>query len=301
MTSVRIGRRLLKAATLSVMACAVVIPVAAMYCSSKPAPKSEHGPVWRISCGPITTQATPRLVGAAVAPVVTAAPTEFDLLRRVIQIDNGSHGGAGVILKSVPTTDGQFLTYILTAHHVVRGADKDRVSVLDYHYINNLMVATVASYSGHVVEIAPHLDTAIVGVKTAQSLGRTTKLVSYQDLRGISLCDRILTIGTPALEAPSLTDGRIVGLSGTKLRVSSPVAGGNSGGPVFLQDGRLIGMITGIKGMYGPDGRGYLIPHMAVATASPAIVTWLKCNRMGFLVEDDMLAAISFELEHEAH
>jgi S1-C subfamily serine protease len=243
------------------------------------------------------TVPTAPIVTTTVAPIVTAAPTEFDLLRRVVQVMNGDRGGAGVILKSVQMPDGAYRTYILTASHIV--GDAKEVQVIDFHYMSKLYVASKTTYEARVVEVASAIDIALVEIRSDCSLGRSSQLVDYNGLHDVSLCDHIYTIGTPTLEPPSLTEGRLALISGPLLRITSPIAPGNSGGPVFLKDGRILGIITAIKGIYGSDGQRVMVFHMAVATAAPSIALWLKCAGAGFLLEDDPLMALKFELDHQ--
>ena len=268
----RIRRRLLSVATVVAVSSAAATLGAAWYCVPVEMP---------VAATPSPEVAA--VVTSAVAPVTSATPKMFDLIKRVVQVHNGDGGGSGTILGSFQGVDGTFRTYILTAEHVVE--DAKEVVVIDFHYLRKLQVASSLRFNAKVVDTSKEIDCALLEIKTDDSWGRSVELVRSDTLTGVTLGDKIIAIGGPALEPPSVTEGRLAVWGRKDFRFSAPIAGGDSGGAVFLHDGRLIGMITGCKVLDSPMGLT-MVCHMAVGTTAPIMATWLKAIGAGFLVGD---------------
>lgn len=209
----------------------------------------------------------------------------FKFIQSVVQIRNSrGGGGSGVILRSELGGDKAFRTYVLTAAHVVRG---DRsVQVIDFSYLLKLRVASRTTYTARVVDASMPIDTALLEFKTDRSLERHTKIVTETGLDGVTVYEPLYAVGCPNLESPSVTDGHLVSIDRMRIRFSAPIAGGNSGGPLFMRDGGLIGLVTGCDVQDGPMDLPFVVSHMAFGTPSTIIALWLRATGAGFLVGD---------------
>jgi S1-C subfamily serine protease len=240
-----------------------------------------------VSVAATTTQTLPDLPG------VLDKDTSFRFIKSIVQIRRMAASGSGVILRSVLGADQVYRTYILTAAHVVN--DSKFVQVIDFDYMFRLSVVSQTSYDAEVLATSKELDVALVEIRTERSLGRSVDLVTERDPRSVNLYDNVYAVGGPSLEPPSITDGHLAALERLRLRFSAPVAGGDSGGAVFLRDGRLIGIITGCLVQPGPGGVSVVFAHLAIGTPSPIIATWLQTSGAGFLVGDTRSSVESFE------
>lgn len=241
---------------------------------------------------PIVTssQTTPQIVVESRGSL--DSDTAFKFIRSIVQIRTAGGGGAGVILRSIQGNDKLFRTFILTAAHVVH--DAPTVEVLDFNYQRRLYISYVNHVQAKVVGVSEPLDVALLEIVGKDDWGRTTELVRSDTLDGICLHDPVYVVGCPALEPPSITDGGLVGLTRMLVRVSAPATCGNSGGAILLQDGRMIGLLTGMRAVRSPLGLA-VVNHMAFGTATPPIALWLKCIGAGFLVGEKDKTVESFE------
>jgi len=90
--------------------------------------------------------------------------------------------------------------------------------------------------------------------------------VEVAETAGVRLAQEVYTIGFPLGEllgeAPKLTDGTVSSLSGLEndprmLQISVPIQPGNSGGPLFDDQGRVVGVVVAslsAKYLYGSVG-----------------------------------------------
>jgi trypsin-like peptidase len=279
-STVRVRRRLIIAAALVVAVLAAVTAGAAgRYVVSEPILELQMESVTQ------TTQS-----------INAPANNVFKFIQSIVQIRTGFSGGSGILLGSVKGTDNGYQTYILTANHVLH--DKKEVEIIDFHYLDKLLIGSRVHLMGRVVEVAAKIDAALIVVNTNDDCRRSVELVSYGTLKGVRLGDFVTAIGGPDLESPSATDGRIAVLDKEEIRTSAPIAAGDSGGGIFLQDGRLIGMVTSCRILEGPYGEPMAVPHMSIGTPSPIIVVWLKSVGAGFLVGDGRRSFESFERAH---
>ena len=292
MTSVvRLKRRLITAAILPVMLAAAATGLLVSRCSvTKPVELVRT--IASITTVTVVQPTPPPAVIVLENHGALDSDTAFKFIRSVVQVRTGEGGGSGVILRSVQGKDKTWRTYILTAAHIVH--DETEVSVIDFAYQHQLIVAMTTHVTAKVVEVSKPLDVALLEVDGSYDWGRTTELVRMDTLDGICLHDPVYAVGCPALEPPSITDGSLVGLTRMMVRISAPVAGGNSGGPMLLQDGRMIGMVGGTRVIDTPFGPT-IVFHMALGTAAPPIALWLKCIGAGFLVGEKDKTVESFE------
>ena len=150
-----------------------------------------------------------------------------------------------VINKSDVVTGTGFLfsssDYVITSYHVIHGAKSIRVRLLNGEKID----ATVALKD-------TNDDIAIL--KLSQPPTSRQNIITLGDSSLVKTGDRVFTYGFPLVDLlgdaePRYSEGFINSLSGISndprlFHVSIPIQPGNSGGPVFNEQGELIGIAT---------------------------------------------------------
>jgi len=193
----------------------------------------------------------------AIAPTPPLEPQIYAMLRpSIVLIFRGEPGadlssargiGSGVVVDA----NGS----ILTAHHVIAGADRVTVRFFD---------GTTAA--GTVTQEQPNIDLAVVQV------GRLPAGVEPATLAGgIRQGDRVLAIGAPFGLDGSVSAG-IVSALGRRFTVEetgqvlenmiqfdAAVNPGNSGGPLVDMNGRVVGIVSGI---INPTGQGVFVREL---------------------------------------
>jgi serine protease Do len=155
--------------------------------------------------------------------------------------------GSGVIVSP----DG----YILTANHVVEGADEVKVKVGDKK-----------EYTARIIGTDPPTDVAVLKID-AKDLSAITLADSDQ----MEVGDVVLAIGNPYGLSRTVTMGIVSALGRSGLRgfnqyqdfiqTDAPINPGNSGGALVDAEGRLVGINTAIKSSSaGNEGIGFAVP-----------------------------------------
>ncbi len=147
----------------------------------------------------------------------------------------------------------------------------DGTIVTNNHVIADASTITVVLDDGTELEAKllgrdPKTDLAVIKVEA----GKDLPSLSWGDSEAIQLGDPVLAIGNPFGIGTTVTSG-IVSARGRDLRngpyddflqVDAPINKGNSGGPLFAIDGKVVGVNTAI---YSPNGG-----NVGVAFAIPA-------------------------------
>jgi hypothetical protein len=138
--------------------------------------------------------------------------------------------GSGFIVSS----DG----YIVTNHHVIDGVNVIKVKIKGQAKL----------LDAKVVRLDKRNDLAILKID-----GSGFKPMLIQASTSIKRGEKVYAMGFPQVDIqgvePKLTDGIISSLSGirdepTSFQITNPIQPGNSGGPLFTEDGRVIGVIV---------------------------------------------------------
>jgi serine protease Do len=155
--------------------------------------------------------------------------------------------GSGVIVSP----DG----YILTANHVVDGADEIKVSVAD----------NKKPFAAKVIGKDEATDVAILKIDSA-----SLPAITLADSDQLEVGDVVLAIGNPFNVGQTVTMGVVSGLGRNGLGISryedfiqtdAAINPGNSGGALVDAEGRLIGINTAIRTETGGyQGIGYAVP-----------------------------------------
>ena len=120
-------------------------------------------------------------------------------------------------------------------------------------------------------------------------------LATEEEIANVKIFDHVFTIGSPMGLFPTITEGRVssttlaerslseitdrwsfMGETNLVMRLTSPIAFGNSGGGVFSDGIKLIGITKSIGACQGPMGAPMYIPHVHYAIKITAVLNLLK-------------------------
>jgi serine protease Do len=158
----------------------------------------------------------------------------------------GAAVGSGFIISS----DG----YVVTNNHVIENADSVEVVLNDDQRLK-----------GKIIGKDPKTDLALIKVEPKKDLIP----VAWGDSKAARIGDWVVAIGNPLGLGGTVTAG-IISARGRNLRsgpyddyiqTDAPINRGNSGGPLFDIDGKVIGINTAILSPSGGSiGIGFAIP-----------------------------------------
>ena len=167
--------------------------------------------------------------------------------------------------------DGQ--GHVVTNHHVVKGATDIEVTLADGRKL-----------PAKVVGVDPKTDLAVLQVKSDTALPH----LALGDSGAARVGDWVVAVGNPFGLGGTVTAG-ILSARGRQigegpyddfLQIDAPINRGNSGGPLFAQDGTVIGVNTAI---YSPSGGsvgiGFAIPSSVVKQVVDQLATNGKVER----------------------
>jgi serine protease Do len=187
--------------------------------------------------------------------------------------------GSGVIVSS----NG----YILTANHVVNGADEIKVSIAD---------DDKKEYTAKVIGTDPQTDVAVLKID-AKDLPAITLANSDQ----LEIGDVVLAIGNPFGVGQTVTMGIVSGLgrhgygiNGVNgyedfIQTDAAINPGNSGGALVDAEGRLVGINTWIATRSGgSEGIGFAVPVNMARRSMERLISGGKVTRgyLGVLPQD---------------
>lgn len=157
----------------------------------------------------------------------------------------------------VSNGSGFFVTpdgYILTNNHVAQGAHTYKISLYDGSVLDAVFVGSV-----------PANDMALLKVN-----GNDFRSVELGDSSDITVGDNVLIIGNALGELTFTLTSGVVSFLNRSVSVDShtmnmcqtdaPINVGNSGGPVFDMNGRVIGMASAKMASESIEGLGFFIP-----------------------------------------
>jgi serine protease Do len=185
--------------------------------------------------------------------------------------------GSGVIVSP----DG----YILTANHVVEGADKVKVA----------LASGEKEFDAKVIGTDPATDTAVLKVA-----GKNLPAITIADSDKLEVGDVVLAIGNPFGVGQTVTMGIVSALGRGGFGVNSyenfiqtdaAINLGNSGGPLVDVEGRLVGINTWIiSGSGGSQGLGFAVPVNMARYAMERLISAGKVARgyLGLELQPDM-------------
>ncbi|MDU9002282.1 trypsin-like peptidase domain-containing protein [Sedimentitalea todarodis] len=175
---------------------------------------------------------------------------------KMIPGDRGDAPHKGVGSGFIISEDGQ----IVTNHHVVDGADSVLVKLADGR-----------SFEATVIGSDAMTDVALLQLATDESL----PVVAFGESDSMRAGDEVVAVGNPFGLGGTVTSGIISAVSrdihagpyDDFIQTDAAINRGNSGGPLFNNDGEVIGVNTAI---FSPDGGsvgiGFAVPSDLVQT-----------------------------------
>ncbi len=130
--------------------------------------------------------------------------------------------------------------YIITNYHVVKGTSKVNVKFLNEETIEAKVVAKDTQN-----------DVAILQLNKTPSVQFSE--MKFGDSSNVRMGDQVFTIGYPSIGVmgvkPKYTEGVISSVTGIKddptvFQTTVPIQPGNSGGPLFNEEGEVVGLTT---------------------------------------------------------
>lgn len=178
--------------------------------------------------------------------------------------------GSGVIV----TPDG----YILTASHVVEGADRVRVALSE----------NGQEHDAEIIGVDPPTDIAVLKLK----MDRDLPAISLGDSKHLEVGDFVFAIGNPFGVGQTVTMGIVsgvgrggFGITGYEnfIQTDAAINPGNSGGALVDALGRLVGINTAILSRSGGfQGVGFAVPIDMARFVMDQLVTQGRVDR-GYL------------------
>lgn len=186
--------------------------------------------------------------------------------------------GSGVIVSP----DG----YILTANHVVNGADEIKVAFGDDNK---------KEYIAKIIGTDPQTDVAVLKIDA-----KDLPAITLSDSDQLEIGDIVLAIGNPLGLGQSVTMGIVSGLGrhyGVNgkygyedfIQTDAAINKGNSGGALVDAEGRLVGINTWIATETGGnEGIGFAVPVNLARRSMEELIKGGKVTRgyLGILQED---------------
>ncbi|MEG3615986.1 S1C family serine protease [Isoptericola haloaureus] len=204
-------------------------------------------------------------VTAAVAPSVVAIQ---------VSSQGGGSEGSGVVIDEAG--------HVLTNNHVVAGASNDTVQVT---------LSDGRLYEATIVGTDPTTDLAVVRLSDPP---QDLRPAAFGDSDAVQVGDSVLAVGNPlglantattgivsALDRPVAASGRGGGdvVVTNAIQIDAAVNPGNSGGPLFDAQGRVVGITSSIAtmsggagGSSGSIGLGFAIPVNLATNVSDQLI-----------------------------
>ena len=201
---------------------------------------------------------------AAACQQVVGITTEVTTQNFFGQTTSAAVSGSGFIISS----DG----YILTNQHVISYAEA-------YGYDVTVMTYDGTSYTAKIVGSYASNDIAVLKIDAE---GLTP--VTFGDSDSITVGDTVYAVGNPLGElAYSMSTGHVSALNRTittedaedirMFQIDAAVNPGNSGGPVYDANGKVVGVVTAKYSDSGVEGLGFAIPASDAASITEDLIT----------------------------
>ena len=162
---------------------------------------------------------------------------------------------------------------VVTNNHVIQGAEDIVVSVNGFEY------------KAEVIGTDPYMDLAVLQIKSEEKF----KPVSFGDSDKARVGDWVIAIGNPFGFGGTVTSGiissrnRDIGLTRYDdfIQTDASINVGNSGGPLFNLEGKVIGINTAIiaPGQAGSIGIGFAIPSNPASNVINQLIEFGETQR----------------------
>ena len=167
-------------------------------------------------------------------------------------IENSMISGSGFLISN----DG----YILTNTHVVTTDDGRSCGNVNVKLCGRSLNASVVKLGDDLHGGGNGVDLALVKVSDVPA---QAKVLTFENFDNVRNGERVFVIGNSLGYGTCITSGivsdRCRNVNGKMLLMTDcAVNGGNSGGPIFNESGRVIGVI--VSGITGAEGMNFAIP-----------------------------------------
>ena len=186
------------------------------------------------------------------------------------QLEGREALGSGFFIRN----DG----YILTNHHVIKGAKKITVVSNDNQV-----------FDAKIIGVDEPSDLAVLKIESSNKDNKTHhsfKAVVFGNANDVRIGDKVLTFGNPYGLGVSVSSGiisaksRNIGLGEQEyLQTDASINKGNSGGPMFNLDGEVIGVNAAIFTVQGASGIGFSLPSNTANWISEQLIKSGKVKR----------------------
>ena len=161
---------------------------------------------------------------------------------------------------------------VVTNNHVIQGAEDIVVSVNGS-----------TEYKAKVIGTDPYMDLAVLQIESDEKFVP----VSFGNSDNARVGDWVIAIGNPFGFGGTVTSGiissrnRDIGLTRYDdfIQTDASINQGNSGGPLFDMDGKVIGINTAIIGQTGSIGIGFAIPSNPASNVINQLIEFGETKR----------------------
>src|SRR5208282_364863 len=251
----------------------------------------ERSPQLGTSFAPVVKKAAPSVVNIYSTHIVHLRPfrnpfSDDPLFRQFFGGQFGPNENREITRKEQRLGSGVIVSpdgYILTANHVVEGADEIKVAVGD---------SDSKKFTARVVGTDPPTDVAVLKIDA-----KDLPAITLGDSDQLEVGDVVLAIGNPFGVGQSVTMGIISGLgrhygmNGYEnfIQTDAAINKGNSGGALVDAEGRLVGINTWIAtSSGGSEGVGFAVPINLARHVMQSLIGGGKVTRgyLGIVPED---------------
>ncbi len=199
-----------------------------------------------------------------------------ELLAPAVQINGDESVGSGTLIQSlIDPQSGEVINYVLTAWHVVRDILREG---------SGEIIVTIYQPGDEKIDLPAELvvknarlDSALLQFNSEETFPYVAKVLSSEQYCDIDIWAPVYCVGCPLGSDPIPTSGQISSLRNMVMganywMINAPAYFGNSGGGIFLADGReLIGVYSKV---YTSGGK--VVSHMGLITPITSIREWLQ-------------------------
>ena len=188
---------------------------------------------------------------------------------------------------------------------------KNGIVATNFHVIKDAKSVSLRLSDGKIVDaivIKKDLKNDLALLKTKNTIKNPLKITSSKN---IAKGEKVYALGFPHIQLqglePKLTDGIISSLSGIGndkrvYQITNPIQPGNSGGPLFTEDGKVIGIIVAsINSIAVARETGSIPQNVNYAIKSQYLIDMIGTNssekEKKYLTKDKKFTEIVKEIE----
>lgn len=215
----------------------------------------------------------------------TTTPSAHHLLDKTVRVQTPSGNGSGVILFSEKYAESDtYYSYVATNAHVVKM--HKAVSVVKFKYFNYRTVESTEVFTGKVVARSSVYDLAIIEIKTTKKLP-SARFLPRPEFSKVQLFDQVYISGCPLSNNPIVIEGRVANIEDRNIITTAFAIFGSSGGGVYTESGKLIGLINKVSSYDDDDDVHHAVGQLSHVIPVNLVVPWLRSRRLPFVYTHD--------------